>query len=139
MKNVIRSLSLVLLLTISPLARGVAAQQLNEPTRSDKVKAEVTRRISGKKERVTVKLQNGSEVKGSLVQAGDDSFTLADQKTGKQTSIAYSEVAKVNGRGLSKWTKIGIVVGVGVVVLAVVAAVSLRHFDPFEHGILIPR
>ena len=139
MKNVLRSLPLVLLLMISPLARGVAAQQLNDTTKVDKVRSEVTRRISDKKERVTVKLQNGNEVKGSLVQAGDDTFTVTDQKTGKQTSIAYSEVARVNGRGLSKWTKIGIVVGAGVVVIAVVAAVSLSHLDPFEHGILIPR
>jgi hypothetical protein len=82
-------------------------------------------------------LQNGNEVKGGLAQAGADTFTVTDQKTGKQTSIAYSEVAKVNGRGLSKWTKIGIVVGVAVVVIAVVGLAGFSHFDPFEHGILL--
>ncbi len=139
MKNELRSISFALFLMFLPLARGVVAQQLNDSAKADQVKAEVTKRISSKKERVTIKLQNGNEVKGSLAQAGPDSFTVTDQKTGQQTSIAYGEVAKVKGKGLSKWTKIGIVVGVGVVVVAVVAAVSLSHLDPFENGILIPR
>jgi hypothetical protein len=135
----LRSFPFVLLLILLPLVRCASAQQLNDTVKADKIRAEVTRRISSKKERVTVKLQSGNEVKGSLAQAGADTFTVTDPKTGQQTSIAYTEVAKVNGGGLSKWTKIGIVIGVGVVVVAVVAAVSLRHFDPFEHGILIPR
>ena len=139
MKNELRSISCAVLLIISPLVRGVVAQQLNDSARVDRVKTEVTRRISSKKERVTIKMQNGNEVKGSLAQAGRDTFTLTDQKTGQQTAIAYSEVAKVKGKGLSKWTKIGIVIGVGAVVVAVVAAVSISHLDPFENGILIPR
>jgi hypothetical protein len=80
MKNVLRSVPLVLFLVLSPLAHTVSAQQLNDTTKADKVRAEVARRISSKKERVTVKLQNGNEVKGNLAHAGDDAFTITVPK-----------------------------------------------------------
>jgi hypothetical protein len=95
-----------------------------------KLKANVTKRGTGEKARVNVKLLNGTKMKGFISQAGEDSFTLTDPKT-KQTSIlAYSDVAQVKGTGLSTTSKILIGVGVGVAASVVALAIAFRDFDP---------
>ena len=96
-----------------------------------KIKANVTKRGTGEKARVNVKMRNGTKMKGFISQAGDDSFTLIDSKT-KQTSIlAYSDVAQVKGTGLSTTSKILIGVGIGVAVTVVVLATGLKTGEGF--------
>lgn len=97
----------------------------------EKVKAAVAKRGTGKKARVTVKLQDGSKVKGYISQAGEDSFTLTDSKTNQTRTLTYREVAEVKKQGgLSLTAKIGIGLGAAVGVLALVYAVGC-HDDPF--------
>jgi small nuclear ribonucleoprotein (snRNP)-like protein len=139
MKKMLRAFPLALTLILAPLAQSAFAQQQLNSSPAEKIKADVARRITTRKERVIIKLQNGSEVKGSISQAGDSTFSVLDQKTGQRTDIAYADAAKVKGRGLSKWTKIGIVTGVAVVVVAIIGVVAFKNFDPFEHGILTQR
>ena len=87
------------------------------------------------KARVKIRLRNGEELKGRIDQAGDDTFTITQDKSGKKIELAYGEVAEVKGRGMGTLTKVGIVVGVAVVVLAVAVVVALKNFDPFRGGI----
>ena len=136
-----KGLLLAVALILALLVRTTNAQQqaLTDIQRAEKVKADVTRRLASKKDKVTVKLQTGAEVKGQLTQAGANTFLMADQKSGKQTEIAYSEVAKLKGKGLSKWAKIAIVTGVAIAVVAVIGVIAVKNIDPFEHGILVPR
>ena len=137
MKRMLRVFPLTLVLIFVQLGPLVRAQQpSNDARQTAKVKSEIAKRGTGEKARVTVKLSNGSEVKGFASQAGDNSFTLTDKKTGRQTEIAYSDVAKVKGRGLSTMAKVGIFTGIAVGVLAILVIISLRNFDPFEGGIL---
>ena len=96
----------------------------------EKIKANVTRRGTGEKARVNVKMLNGTKLKGFISQAGEDSFTLTDSKTKQTSTLAYSDVAQVKKQGMSTGTKILIGVGVGVAVTVVVLAVALRNFDP---------
>ncbi len=88
---------------------------------SEKVKAEVLKRGTSEKKRVRVKMLNGSKLKGYISQIGVDSFTLTYSKTGQQTVIAYSDVARVEGRGLAGGARVGIIVaaaiGAGLLVL----------------------
>jgi hypothetical protein len=49
-------------------------------------------------------------------------------KTGQATVIAYTDVQKVQGPGLSTGAKIGIGVAIGVGVLAAITAYVLTHF-----------
>ncbi|MDQ3710597.1 MAG: hypothetical protein M3388_00015 [Acidobacteriota bacterium] len=95
-----------------------------------KIKANVTKRGTGEKARVNVKMLNGTKMKGFISQIGDDSFTLTDSKTKQTSTLAYSDVAQVKGTGLSTTSKILIGVGVGVAVTVVVLAVAFRNFDP---------
>ncbi len=102
----------------------------NNAATVEKIKANVTKRGTGEKARVNVKMLNGTKMKGFISQAGDDSFTLTDSKTKQTSTLAYSDVAQVKKQGLSTGAKILIGVGVGVAVTAVVLAVAFRNFDP---------
>ena len=122
-------LGLTLLFTNLQFINGQTSVGNNAAT-AEKIKANVTRRGTGEKARVNIKMLNGTKMKGFISQAGDDSFTLTDSKT-KQTSIlAYSDVAQVKGTGLSTTSKILIGVGVGVAASVVVLAIAFRNFDP---------
>jgi sRNA-binding regulator protein Hfq len=103
----------------------------NNTAAVEKIKANVTKRGTGEKARVNVKMLNGTKMKGFISQAGDDSFTLTDSKTKQTSTLAYSDVAQVKKQGLSTGAKILIGVGVGVAVTAVVLAVGLRNLDFF--------
>ena len=133
----LKSVILVALLVLLPLAQAVHAQSgaLDQTAR---VKAEVAKRVDNKKTRVKVKLLSGEEVKGRIDQATDDTFTVIEDKTGRKVDLKYSDVASVKGRGMSTLTKVGIVTGVAIVVVAVAVVVAVRNFDPFSGGIRIP-
>ncbi len=100
----------------------------NNAANVEKIKANVTKRGTGRKARVNVKMLNGTKMKGFISQAGDDSFTLTDSKTKQTSTLAYSDVAQVKGTGLSTTSKTLIGVGVGVAITVVVLAAT---FDPF--------
>jgi hypothetical protein len=97
---------------------------------SDKVKAEVAKRGTGPKAKVTVKLKDKTKLKGYISNASGDSFTLSDSKTGQVRTLAYSDVAEVKKQGgLSLAAKIGIGVGIGVGVIALVVAIGCATND----------
>ena len=107
----------------SLLIHDVARAQSNAA--SDKVKAEVAKRGTGTKAKVTVKLKDKTTLKGYISNASGDSFTLSDSKTGQARTLAYRDVAEVKKQGgLSLPAKIGIGVGIGVGVLALVFVIG---------------
>ena len=101
------------------------ATQAQDASHAAKVKAEVQKRGAGEKSRVKVRLRNKEEVKGYISKIEDASFDVTDKKTGRATTIPYAEVEKVQGSGLSKGAKIGIIAGAAVVIVAVVIAVGV--------------
>jgi hypothetical protein len=103
----------------------VRAQQQSDQTA--KVKAEVVNRLNKKEEHVKIRLRNGTEVKGYITQTSDNGFTLSNEKTKTGTDIAYADVQRVEGRGMSKSKKIAIGVGVAVVAFAALFAYSFTH------------
>ena len=97
---------------------------------SDKVKAEVAKRGTGPKAKVTVKLKDRTKLKGYISNASGDSFTLSDSKTGQGRTLAYSDVAEVKKQGgMSLAAKIGIGVGIGVGALALFVAIGCATND----------
>jgi hypothetical protein len=135
--NRLKSLALTLTLIVVPLAQSAPAQS-GGVDNTAQIKSEIAKRVEHKKARVKLKLRSGAELKGQLDQPGDDKFTLIQDKTGKKLELAYSEVTKVSGRGLSTFTKVGIVAAIAVGVVAVVAIVAVKNFDPFSGGIRVP-
>jgi len=101
------------------------ATQTQGASQAAKVKTEVQKRGTGEKSRVRLRLRNKAEVKGYISKIEDASFDVTDTKTGRATTIPYADVEKVQGSGLSKGAKIGIIAGAAVVIVAVVIAVGV--------------
>jgi hypothetical protein len=92
---------------------------------AEKVKADVAKRGTGPKAKVTVKLKDKTRLKGYISNSSGDSFTLSDSKTGQTRTLAYTDVAEVKKQGgLPLGVKIGIGVGAGVGVLALIYAIG---------------
>ena len=140
MTRLFLTLSLAVLLALAPLGPAAhAQQQTSDANEAAKVKSEVVKRTNDNKERVKIKLRNGSEMKGRITQTSENSFTLTDEKTGTKTDIGYSDVAKLDGRGMSRGKKFGIIAGVTVAALVVVAIIAVKTFDVFDDDDLIFR
>jgi hypothetical protein len=124
MKNFVVGLLVLLLCCAPPVwAQGQAASATESPAKNlveeqqaSKARAEVHKRGSGEQSQVKVSLRNKSEVKGYISHIDSDSFQVTDKKNGRVTTVAYADVDKVRGPGLSKGAKIGIGVGVGAAV-----------------------
>ena len=91
-----------------------------------KVRAAVQKRGIGEKSRVKVRLRNKEEIRGYISEIEDASFNVTDRSTGQATTVAYANVERVQGVGLSKGAKIGIIVGVGVAIVVVVFAAEFK-------------
>ena len=87
----------------------------------------MVKRLNKKEEHVKVRLRNGTEVRGYITQTSDTGFTLSDEKTKTGTDIAYADVQRIEGRGMSKTKKIAIAVGIGVAIFAAAFAYSFAH------------
>jgi len=126
---------LMVALALLPVPRAAMAQQLTDPG-VVKIKTDIARRLRDEKTNVTVKLRNGSELKGRITQAIENVFTLKERATGAQRAISYADVSRVQGQGLSKGAKFGILTGIIAGAVIIGALISLKNFDPFENGVL---
>jgi len=116
---------LVALLAFNNL--GVAqATPTEEMYRVSKLKVSVQKRGIGEKSKVKVSLRNKEEVKGYISKIEDASFDVTDKTTGQATTILYVDVEKVQGAGLSKAAKIGIIAGAAVAIVVLVFAAELK-------------
>ena len=96
------------------------------------VKTDVSRRGTGEKSKVVVKMKDGRKLKGFISQSGEESFDLTDSKTKQTTSLAYRDVTQVKKQGLSTAAKIAIGAGVVFLGVGVLAAATIRGSDsPF--------
>jgi len=149
MKRKLWVLTLGFVLCFVPLSR-LAAQspngrssqsQTDQPSKLDheiaKIKAAISKRVADDKDRVKLQLRDGSEVKGRLEVAGDAGFTITNDKSTQPMTFNYADVQKVNGRGLGKGAKIGIIAAIVAGVAAIVLIQASRNFDPFKNGIPI--
>ena len=122
MKHFTLLLVAVLMFNSVAVAQATQAQEASQ----SKIKAEVQRRGIGEKSRVKVRLRNKTQVKGYISKIEDASFDVTNKNSGQATTIPYADVEKVQGSGLSKGAKIGIIAGVAVVTFVVVIAVALK-------------
>ena len=106
-----------------------AQKRLLEGEPAAKAKVEVQKRGAGESSRVRVTLRNQSEVKGYISQIDAETFQVTDKKSGRVTTVAYQDVTRVRGGGMSSGAKIGIVAAIGaaVIVILVVLTSQLNH------------
>jgi sRNA-binding regulator protein Hfq len=126
MKNIVFVIIASLIFNTCSLAGQAAPTsasqaQTSRALQAAKAKESVQKR--GEKSRVKVTLTNGTVVEGNISKIEDNSFEVTYKKTGQATTIAYADVQKLGGPGLSTGEKVAIGVGVGLGVVAVVLAV----------------
>lgn len=116
----------VLLFQMFCLLPVAAATRQAQDAQLAKVKAEVAKHEQ-KRDKVSVKLKDGSKLSGRITARDDTAFTLTD-KSGATRSLTYAEVERVKSAGgLSTLAKIGIGIGIGVGALALSYAVARRN------------
>jgi hypothetical protein len=122
-----RTFSIILsgiLLSTAVGVQGVRAQTVNDTQLAEKARAKIQKMGAGQDARVEVRLRDNTRLKGYISAVGEDSFTVADRKTGASQTVAYADVKEVKkpGGGLSTrtWVIIGaaaaaVIVGVTVI------------------------
>ncbi len=91
---------------------------------TSKVKTGIAKLGVGPDARIEVKLRDKTKLKGYVSQISDESFVVADAKTGATTEVPYPNVASVTGKNLSTGAKIAIGVAIGVGVLVLVGLIA---------------
>jgi preprotein translocase subunit SecF len=137
------------LLLLATITKPVTAQQIDQPgaalelaahtnpaatgqadPQTEKIKIKIAKLGVGAKAKATIRLRDGSKIKGYIAQAGEDNFVIRDRKTDAPTTIRYADVAKVEeNRGHSTARNIAIGVGIGVGALLLAIAISIAHLD----------
>jgi small nuclear ribonucleoprotein (snRNP)-like protein len=113
MKKLLQSTLLTLVLIVTPLCRLVRAQQLAASAAAmSKVKADIAKRLKNGFTNVTIKLRNGSELRGRITQTSETMFTLKEDKTRNRHDISYVDVFRIRGGGLSQGAKLGILTSI---------------------------
>jgi len=134
--NKLMPVILTLALLLSPVRRAALAQQRLADSSVVKIKTDIARRLRDAKTNVTVTLRGGSELKGRITQAAENMFTLRQKNGSIQRDINYADVTRVNGQGLSKGAKFGILTGILAGAVIIGALISLKNSDPFKNGVL---
>jgi hypothetical protein len=98
----------------------------SQPNQSEAIKRNIQKRGTGEKSRVRVTLRDKSELKGYISNIDAEAFQVSDRKTGRATTVAYQDVERVRGSGLSVGAKIAIVAGVAVGIVVIAALASLQ-------------
>lgn len=87
---------------------------------AEKVKANVLKLGTGESARVKVKLRDQAKLEGYISDAGADTFTITNRKTGLATTVAYPQVKSVQGNNLSTGAKIAIGVGIAATIIFII-------------------
>jgi hypothetical protein len=87
---------------------------------AEKVKANVLKLGTGESTRVKVKLRDQAKLDGYISDAGAETFTITNRKTGVATTVAYPQVKSVQGNNLSTGAKIAIGVGIAATIIFII-------------------
>ena len=88
---------------------------------AEKIKANVLKLGTGESTRVKVKLrENQGKLEGYISEAGAETFTVINRKTGVATTVAYPQVKSVQGNNLSTGAKIAIGVGIAATIIFII-------------------
>ena len=129
-----KSLSLVLSAVLlhafgfAPLAADSPLERSRKTLLASQVKASVAQIGTGRSSVVRVILHDKSKYYGYITEIGEDSFVVADAKTGATAPIAYPEVKGIKGNNFSTGTKICLGVSIAAAV-ATIIAVATRGGD----------
>lgn len=115
-------ISLLLTFLVATVLTNPGLAQQQAQTVADKHAQKIRRYVKSLRrwdvgDPVTVKLYDGTKIKGHVTEITDADFVVTDRKTNQSTTIEYSQVKEVS-EGMGTRTKLGIIFG-GVVLGAV--------------------
>jgi len=109
------------------VAVAAKTQAENEAQLLERVKVKVARLGVGEKARVTVRLKDGTKLKGYISQAKDAEFVVRDRKTDAPSVILYRDVTRVDsnrGHSTARNVALGTAIGVGSVLTVLAVLIS---------------
>ena len=109
-----RTLAIVLsemLLSLTFASPQARSQTAEDALAVSKTRSEVLRLGVGNSARVEVKLRDNTKLKGYISEAGQESFTVTDSKSGASQTVAYSDVTSVKKPGGGISSKTWIIIG----------------------------
>ena len=92
-----------------------------------KVRSKVQKRLDNGKKAVVVKTVNGTEIRGQLVSADSDSFTISEAGSGRNTVLLFKDASKIKGRGWPTSGKIALAAGAAAGVTLVILYAAFKH------------
>jgi primosomal replication protein N len=114
-----------------PVVVAAKTQAESEAQLLEQVKVKVARLGVGEKARVTVRLKDGTKLKGYIAQVKDSEFVVRDRKTDAPSVVLYRDVARVDsnrGHSTARNIALGTAIGVGSV-LTVLGILIARYGD----------
>lgn len=126
------SLVLIALLTnvLVAMPASARAQSTRQEQTVEEIKIKIARLGIGEKARATVRMKDGTKIKGYITEARDSDFVIRDRKTNEPHVVNYNDVAKVEkNSGHSTARNIAIGVGIGVAAVVTVLAVLISSVD----------
>jgi hypothetical protein len=133
-RKLVTGLLVALMINLAGVRLAYADSREEKQARfAEKIKANLLKLGTGESTRVKVKLRDQTKLEGYISDAGAESFTVTNRKTGMATTVAYPQVKSVQGNNLSTGAKIGI--GVGIAAADWCWDCSSRHFyHPLVHN-----
>lgn len=115
--------------SLAPMAADSPRERAKKALLASQVKAGIVELGTGKSAIVRVVLYDKTKYHGHITEIGEESFVVADAKTGATAPISYTEVKGIKGNNLSTGAKIGIGVAVAAAIGIIVAIVAGRDND----------
>jgi hypothetical protein len=117
---------LAVLLLLAPFSKLSAAGQTQKSS-IDKARSQVAKLGVGSKARATIKLNDGTKVKGYVYSAADEDFVIRNRDTDAPTTVRYADVKSVDdnrGHSVARNILIAVAIGSAVTIAAVFAAIA---------------
>lgn len=102
------------------------AQTVEDALLAEKARTGVAKLGVGERARVEVRLRDNTKLKGYVSEAGRDSFSVTDPKTGASQAVAYADVMKVKKPGGGLSTRTWAIIGGAAVAAVVVGVVVIK-------------
>jgi hypothetical protein len=121
-RNLAMILSGILFLTafgFQPAGAQGASEAKRDTGAVEKMRTKVQKIGVGGNARVEIKLRDNGQLKGYINDAGQDSFTVVDSKTGSTRTVSYADTSAVKKAGSGLSAKSLIIIGAAVVGAAI--------------------
>jgi hypothetical protein len=103
-----------------------ATAQTKEEKQITKIKQTLEKYRADPQSKITVVMKKGKDVKGNVIEVGENSFVVTNPKKGSSTTVQYADVSYIN-KPFPIWGKIALVVGITGAVAAVFLGLAFQN------------